>query len=231
MSCPDLESLDLAREQVYRIGRSPNPWAWPDWSRVGDDRTFGNRYDDPEGIYRVLYVARERRATFIETLARFRPDPALLAALEAIEGDEPLDPINVVPRSWLSNRLMGEAKVTGNFATMGSTATLTYLRTKLASELVGLGLDDLDASTVRMSIPRSFTQKISRTVYVCTAASRRQFDGIHYLSRLGDSYNNLALFEPPFEGSLQGFRASEILQDDPDFREALRQHGLILEGP
>jgi hypothetical protein len=33
---------------LYRLGRYPDPWAWPDWSYAAADGTFGNRYDDPE---------------------------------------------------------------------------------------------------------------------------------------------------------------------------------------
>ena len=39
--------------EVFRLGRRPDPWAWPDWAYAEADGTFGNRYDDPQGIYRV----------------------------------------------------------------------------------------------------------------------------------------------------------------------------------
>ncbi|HEV2396254.1 MAG TPA: hypothetical protein VGS27_04900, partial [Candidatus Sulfotelmatobacter sp.] len=45
-----------------------------DWSRANSDGTFGNRFDDPEGYYRVLYAASQKLSCFLETLARFRPD-------------------------------------------------------------------------------------------------------------------------------------------------------------
>jgi predicted ATPase len=31
-----------------------------DWSRVHSDGTFGNRFDDPTGYYRVLYASSQR---------------------------------------------------------------------------------------------------------------------------------------------------------------------------
>ena len=41
----DLEGIrPLAR--VTRIGRRPNPWAWPPWEAQDSDNTFGNRWDD-----------------------------------------------------------------------------------------------------------------------------------------------------------------------------------------
>ena len=48
---------------------------------------LGNRFDDPESYYRVLYASSQEVSCFIETLARYRPDLTLLAELEAIEGD------------------------------------------------------------------------------------------------------------------------------------------------
>jgi hypothetical protein len=49
--------LAEAPERVYRLGRRPDPWVWPDWSHAGADGTFGNRFDDPESEYRVLYAS------------------------------------------------------------------------------------------------------------------------------------------------------------------------------
>src|SRR5213080_3454499 len=82
---------------LYRLGRQPDPWAWLDWSYAGPDGTFGNRYDDPEASYRVLYASSQRIGTFLETLARFRPDLEVLAELEQIDGDDEQPP--GVPRA------------------------------------------------------------------------------------------------------------------------------------
>jgi hypothetical protein len=46
---------------LHGVGRRPDPWAWPDWSRADPDGTFGNRYDDPRGEYRVPYASSDRR--------------------------------------------------------------------------------------------------------------------------------------------------------------------------
>ena len=32
--------------RVFRVARTTDPWAWPDWRRVCRG-TFGNRWDDP----------------------------------------------------------------------------------------------------------------------------------------------------------------------------------------
>jgi hypothetical protein len=31
------------KAEIYRLGRRPDPWAWPDWAYAGADGTFGNR--------------------------------------------------------------------------------------------------------------------------------------------------------------------------------------------
>ena len=77
---------------VYRIGRRPDPWQYPDWSRANPDRTFGNRFDDPNGEYRVLYASSVRLGCFLETLARYRPDMALYAELQEIAGENDFIP-------------------------------------------------------------------------------------------------------------------------------------------
>ena len=72
----------LGRAPGHRLpaGTQPDPWEWPNWTQAREDGTFGNRYDDPDGQYRVLYASTERRTAFRECLAQFRPDLAVLAA-------------------------------------------------------------------------------------------------------------------------------------------------------
>ncbi|MPZ53766.1 MAG: hypothetical protein GEU79_13720 [Acidimicrobiia bacterium] len=90
-----------------------------------EDATFGNRYDDPNGQYRVLYASSERIGTFLETLARFRPEPAILAEPIASDPTDELYPTNapgVIPAAWLRKRAMGTATVAGQFADVGPAA-------------------------------------------------------------------------------------------------------------
>jgi len=56
--------------RVTRIGRRPNPWAWPPWEAQHSDATFGNRWDDPEGIYRVLYEGAPAREAVQQLMMR-----------------------------------------------------------------------------------------------------------------------------------------------------------------
>jgi hypothetical protein len=64
---------------LYRVSRGADAWAWPAWAYAGEDGTFGNRFDDPAGEYRVLYASSPRVGAFLETLARYRTDPAIVA--------------------------------------------------------------------------------------------------------------------------------------------------------
>jgi hypothetical protein len=69
----DLEVIRPAG-RLFRVSRVPDPWAWPAWEYAGADGTFGNRWDDPQAVYRVLYACSELQGCFVEVLSRFRPD-------------------------------------------------------------------------------------------------------------------------------------------------------------
>ena len=212
---------------LYRLGRHPDPWAWPDWSYAGPDGTFGNRYDDPEASYRVLYASSQRVGAFLETLARFRPDLEVVAELDLIEGED--EPPPAVPRSWLDNRLLGEATVAGRFVDVGDTNSLATLRAALAASAIRHGLDEIDAATIRLRAPRAFTQQVSRFVYE-QRDDRGASAGIRYRSRLGDDVVNWAIFEPAPDGSspFVATTVARIEADDPDLQAALRLFGLTL---
>ncbi|NNL85259.1 MAG: RES domain-containing protein, partial [Myxococcales bacterium] len=170
---------------LYRIARRPNPWVWPDWAYVGSDGTFGNRWDDPQGLYRVLYASSSRLGALVEVLARFRPDPHVQAALEAIEGDDPFQAPGALDPSWLERRCVGTAQATGSFVDVGHSRSLAELRRLLASRLAQYGVADLDAAAIRLAVPRALTQEISRAIYgLSTEAGERRFAGIAYRSRL-----------------------------------------------
>ena len=205
---------------VFRFGRLPSPWQPPDWFWASEDGTFGNRFDDPSGYYRVLYATSQRLSCFIETLARFRPDISLFTELSEIEGENDFVPIGMVPRDWLSSRSMGKARLSGNYADIYASKWVSSLRIELADDALQVGLQDVDASVLQQAAPRIITQKASRNIY------ERGFDGIYYRSRYGHDLENWALFEP--------FKLDEkqseptIFPDDRDLGEALQILGLAL---
>jgi hypothetical protein len=144
----------------FTVWRRPDPWQYPDWSRSNPDGTFGNRFDDPDGEYRVLYASSARVGCFLETLARYRPDMALYAELAEIEGEDAFVPAGVVPREWFEVRTMGSAEAHGRFADVGSSDWILTLRRRLASLLISLGIPDFDASVLQRSGPRQLTQHV-----------------------------------------------------------------------
>ena len=204
--------------RLYRVGRRPDPWEYPDWSRANLDRTFGNRFDDPNGGYRVLYAASRHLGCFVETLAWYRKDLALYAALQEIAGDDDFVLPGTVPREWAGQRLIGLADADGNFADIGSVEWMAKLRMKLASFLIRMGIRDLDASVLQQTAPRSVTQQISAVVY------GEGFNGIRYLSKYGQDLENWALFEPAV---LHNQTAEPISPDDPELLAAFRLLDLV----
>ena len=204
---------------VYRIARAPDPWTPPDWASA----PFSNRYDDPEGKYRVLYACSQRLGCFVETLARFRKGPAelaaTLAAIDFARDDDDVPPaiLGEVPLDWFGNRMMGTAELTGSFVDICSAEWISRIRLQMTPLLKSFGLTEFDASTIQ-SGQRKITQIISRFVYESGA------DGILYPSKHGHEFKNWALFErdnprEPFKIAIQN--AEFIRPNDPDFLECL----------
>jgi hypothetical protein len=202
---------------IYRLGRKPDPWSVPDWALAGADGTFGNRFDDPEGIYRVLYASSQRLGCFLETLARFRVDLKLLTELAEIEGEDDYFPLGEVPLEWVEKRMMGVATADGEYADICSTEWISRLRILLAGHLERFGMDDLDASVLQMTAPRGLTQLVSRVGFSEGAA------GIYYRSKYGHDIENWALFEP-FQ--INPKESESIRIDDPDLQQCLGLHAL-----
>jgi hypothetical protein len=231
-----VRALEVVRPpaRLFRISRKPDPWAWPDWAYVSDDRTFGNRWDDPKAIYRVLYAASQRQGAFLEVLARFRVDPAVVAGLARIAGEADAIAPGTVPASWLRTRVMGEGLVLGTFAHVGRSRSLAHLRELMAPRLVHYGLSDLDAGTIRLTAPRRLTQEISRCIFEMSEAGSvaPSYHGICYLSRLGDEFENWAIFEmteaSDGEPRIEGVGVGKLVRDDSDLQAAVRVHGLTL---
>jgi hypothetical protein len=225
MSC----DIDAAAPEgpLHRVGRRPDAWAWPDWSHAGPDGTFGSRFDDPRGEYRVLYASSVRRGAYVEVLARFRADPAVEARLGEIEAESGEDDAGPrpgeLPREWLDTHAVGTATADGAFAAVGSAGSLAYLRDRLAGRALHFGIDELDAAAIRRARPRAFTQELSRLVFECADDSGApQYVGIAYRSRLGDEFENWAVFEPSADDGRLSDRTSQPTDaDDPDFRAAL----------
>jgi hypothetical protein len=226
MGC-DIEPV-LPQGPVYRVARAPDPWAHVDWAYAGPDGTFGGRYDDPHGEYRVTYASATRVGALMETLAGFRTPPAVRAGIAEPDGGDAPEP-DTVPAEFLAGRRIGEALLPElHFAEVGHSRSLAFLRVELADVLAAYGLDDLDAAAVRLTVPRRFTQLVGRLVFDCvTDDGGPQFAGVRYGSRLGDELHNWALFERPGAG-LTHTADQPLEADDPDVAAALDRLGLRL---
>lgn len=204
---------------LYRIGTG-DPTAWPLWDRVGD-----GRFDDPTATrYRVLY-AGERRACFVETLARFRPPPARLLDRTLLP-PEVSSVVGRIPLGWLSERriarfVLHDAGQVGRWLDLREPATHQVLRRELAGLLVGLEFTDFDISTATSS-ERALTQPIGRWAY------ERGYRGIVYASRFDARLTCYAIFEHD-----PGIRLAQITREpltfnDPDLRAVAALFGLSL---
>jgi RES domain len=167
----------------------------------------------------VLYSSSQRLGCFLETLACFRKDLKVIAELRKVAGDDDYTPFGTVPLEWLENRLIGSAVAKGRYADICASASIGYLRTVLATQLLEMELEELDASTLQFTAPRLLTQQISRLMY------ESKFDGIYYRSKYGHDLDNWAFFEP---FKIQSPTSSAIRANDPDFRRALKIHALRL---
>jgi hypothetical protein len=191
-----------APDTLFRVARRPDVWQWTDWSFAGADGTFGQRWDDSQGRYRVLYASRDRLGAFLEVLAQFRPDLHLLAECEGIlendDGAPATTPPGRIAAGWRAGRLLGHGisdGVRAPLVVVGGAASLSTLRSELAAVALECGVDDLDAAAIRLSAPRRFTQSVSRFVYEHAQEDGSPYAGIFYLSRFGDELANCAIFE------------------------------------
>jgi len=172
----------------------------------------------------VLYACSQRVGAFAERLALFRPDPIASSGVAAVAGGGGSPP-GRVPATWLTGQMLGEATPVGQYAFVGHSRSLAFVRSTLASRLAHYGLTDLDAATIRLSTPRRFTQEISRLIYETTALSGPRFSGIRYGSRLGDDFGNWAVFESD-PAPVHVVAARAIDPGDADLQEALDLLGI-----
>jgi len=215
-------------DELYRVGREPDPWAWIDWAFAGPDGTFGGRWDDVYGRYRVLYASSQRLGAFVESLAQFRADPHVVAEYANIEGvdDDGVLAPGVLPRAWCSERVITRGvatEVVGSFVVVGAARTIATLREAFASLVLQHGLDDLDAAVIRLSAPRAFTQPLSSYFEAQIDDSGQAYAGIYFLSKHGDDIENWAIFEKERMSGQSPIMSVDRETPDPDDDDDLRR--------
>ena len=241
--------------RVHRVSRTPDPAALPAWEYAGDDRTFGNRWDDPHGRYRVLYTADTRIGALAETLQDFRRSLTLLSRLQDVErddadlarGDAPSGSgSGIVPPCFFNERFAGELTFAtdadsprGRVVDVAHVKAIEMLRTQLASFAVALGIEEVSLATIVGELPntiaanpRALTQRISREIYEQADC----FGGIAAPSSLGLPYTNYTVFENPDAHGLDRLRLSvrertsrRLDRNDADVRHALELLRLSVE--
>jgi hypothetical protein len=102
-----LRHVPLPRSGAVRV--HPAPEALPQLRHEGPGR---NRFDDPQGSFLMRYTAENLRGCLVETMARFRPNPAadaLLAAVAFVDADaDPVLPTVQAVADWLAEQRVGE---------------------------------------------------------------------------------------------------------------------------
>lgn len=204
---------------LYRIGRWPDPLAWPLWEHVRGV----NRFDDPLRRFRVLYTAELRLTCFLETLAPLRLSLEVVAALAQLPaGDRQDDPATkgIIPADWRFTRVIGHLIVDSGqrWPDLRAMETREALREQLATTLVALGYRDFDAGIALLQ-DRQLTQAIAQWAY------DQGYQGIVYPSRFDTSLTCWAVFE---NARFTAIGETAIARDDPDFVEAAGRFDLTI---
>lgn len=228
-----LEAVAAPDEGVWRVGRAPDPLnsAPPLAPSLLDQPSTGNRFDSPTGAYRVVYFASTLDGCFGETLARFRPDPRVLAYVEEEWAELGFMKVGDVPADWRQRRIAVHATFPAQdhfahgvqFLDVESIETRETLRNELAPLLAYYGFSDLDVPTVRGG-DRRITRWIGQWAYeqVNDDGSPR-FAGIRYLSRLNTAWECWAVFD---QVPMTEINRRPILPSDESFTRVAKQYGL-----
>jgi hypothetical protein len=219
---------------VHRVGHLPDPWRWIPWEFA----PFRGRWDDPQGQYRVIYAGTTAYACYVEVLAPFRQDVALVADISEILGDSrdaayPTIESGTVPCSWFGPRRIGSAALAGQYVDVQHATTIAELRPRFVRQALSLGFPDFDGAAIRSAEPRALTQAISRFLYLHTSSP----DGVRFDSRHGNGLGLFAVFERQNTtddinercAHLSNIDAVPVDPHGAEFEDALQLHHLALQ--
>src|SRR5699024_3085694 len=191
---------------AYRVGFAPEPWAWTPWEYAARGR-FTGRWDDPDGVWRTLYLGADRLACYLEVLAFARPSRELISELAEIDvadedaDDFPTAPPGLLPRRWADPRVVATGALSGWFVRPGDVESLATLRTLFRGIALQHGLSDLDGAALRDGRSRAVTQAISQWINGLPEPSGTDpVSGIEFDSRHGDRLTLWAVYERPGDG-------------------------------
>lgn len=231
----NLHCEDALDRQVWRVGYAPQPWDWTPWQYAEQGR-FDGRWDDPDGVWRTVYVGASPLGCYLEVLAPFRVDTTLQSELAEIDedpsdcADYPTIAGGVVPASWRRARRIGTASLSGWYALPADKESLPALRSRFLPLAIRLHLPDVDAGTIRLAKPRTFTQHIAQWIFQQVGPDGRPLAGVRFESRHGDNLALWAAFERPADGDVSAWLnhtdANPIDADDAHLIDAMRIHRL-----
>jgi hypothetical protein len=188
---------------IYRIGRAPEPRAWPPANIEG-------RYSHPEGAVRVLYGASERRAAFLETLQ----DAIGLAP------DFPgAGVLGQIPDDYFRRRMATfRVEAAEPILDLCSLATHALLRRELAAALLAGGYSGAFNFGEVIGSDYRLTQSIARW------AHDHKFTGVAYPSAHDHALTCWAIFDTA--AIILVGEPESILRDDPDLQQAATLFGM-----
>lgn len=195
-----------------------------------DNHKAGNRFDSPDGSYSVLYFATKLEGCFGETLARFKPDPALVELVRGDWSDRSFMAPGDVPADWRFQRAAARVSLPAGedlFLDVESPDTHRVLERQgeIQYVLASLGLRDVDVGVVRGG-DRRLTRAISRWAWSQnTEADQRRYAGIRYLSRLNDDWECWAVFEGT---ELTKEQQRPISHDMDELLDVARHYGITV---
>lgn len=205
---------------LYRIGRAPDPLAFPPIAFSG----LG-RYDDPERRRSTLYAAGDRRAVFLETLDVFHPDFAALAERDRSLGASAPAPTGPqpIPERFFERMLVRFRVADGQrWLDVRVPETHAVLRDELGPALVSAGKGG------RFVLGDLLANDHTVTRLVAGWAIDHAFDGIAYHSCHNPKLTCWAIFE----GATLTARepARPVNPDDPDLHAVVRLWNLRIPG-
>lgn len=197
MSRPEATS---PTQPVWRVGRVPDPWAWP-----APEFAYGQRWDDSGRAFRTVYAGDTPVACFIEVLAHARPgltgDPDYdsITVDDADQNEYPTPAPGIVDPDWLASRLLAEAVLAGSYCDVTRTVTIQALRSALLPFALEAGFPDFDGAALKTAgaSGRKLTQHTATYLYNQARGNDAAFDGVHFTSRHGEEHSLWAIFERP----------------------------------
>lgn len=231
-------ALVTRSQTVHRVGYRPAVWRWTPW-RYATNGRFNGRWDDPDGIWRTLYVGDSRLACYLELIACMRPDPILTAAFDDLDDTDaeddtltyPTASAGLVPLSWCDSRLVGTATLHGPFVQIGDISTIASLRIRFRAPAMSMGLADLDAAALRDARPRALTQAISAYLYrQRTPDDDIPVTGIEFSSRHADNCRLWAVYERPGDPETSPHLDPHLADESVDPTDLLLSQAISLLG-